>query len=60
MRPDLPEREKFDWPLLNWIWNWHRIDRPRAFARIAQLPTGTPVHHLRSPREVRAFLRQQL
>ena len=58
-RPDLPEgaSEGFDLELLRWIWRYPRTDRPRVVELLASLSGVVDVHHLRSPQEVRRFLR---
>jgi adenylate kinase family enzyme len=57
-RPDLPAgcREEVDWELLNYVWNYQRLSRPRLeAARIAHAP-DVPVTRLRSQREIDAFV----
>ena len=58
-RPDLPEGayEGFDLPLLRWMWTYPTKERPRVLELLAQLKNGVDVHHLRSPRDVKRFLR---
>lgn len=58
-RPDLPvgSREGFDPEGLRWIWHYRRRNRPQVVRLLAAVPACTRVHHLRSPAQVRRYLR---
>jgi adenylate kinase family enzyme len=59
-RADLPEgaRERFDLPLLRWVWRYPHTDRPRVLELLGQLETrGVATHRLRSRADVRRCLR---
>jgi len=57
-RPDLADGcpERLEWAFFRWIWQFPRQTRPRLEAVLAQAE-GKRLIRLRSPREVRAFLR---
>ena len=60
-RPDMAEAcyERFDWPFLLFIWNFPKVTRPKIIARIDAHRGSTNVIHLRSPRQVKSFLRDR-
>ncbi len=60
-RPDMPEGcpEQVTFEFLWWIWTYPSRRRPGILQRLSQLPATTQVVHLRSPREVDAFIAQQ-
>lgn len=57
-RPDMADDclERFDWDFLKWVANYRKDGRLRALRFIDTLPPALPVHHLRTPKEVDAFL----
>lgn len=62
-REDLPEGcvERFDretWAFLVWIWSYRNISRDRIVASLAKDGNSTPVHRLKSPLAVAAFMRR--
>lgn len=56
MAPGCPEQ--LDWAFLKWIWQYPATRRPAMLKRLEALGASTRVIHLRSPREVDAFLKQ--
>ena len=54
MAPGCPER--WDWEFLRWVWSYPRLRRPDILRRLAALPAGTRVVHLRSRRAVDTWL----
>ena len=58
-RPDMAEGcpERLEWAFFKWIWQFPRQTRPRLEAMLAQVQ-GKQVIRLRSPGEVRGFLRE--
>ncbi|MDJ0826341.1 MAG: AAA family ATPase [Rhodobacter sp.] len=59
-RPDLPENcpEKFSAEFWDFIWRTRRTGRARILGLIGQAGADVAVHHLRTPVDVRLFLRQ--
>lgn len=59
-RPDMGEGcpEKIDWPFLVWIWRFPQRSRPALLDRLALCAKTKAVIHLRSPRQVAAFLKK--
>jgi len=57
-RPDMTEgcEEKLDIVFLKWIWDFPKHSRPRNLEMIEKYREGRTIHHLRSPRELKAFL----
>jgi len=57
-RPDMGEGcpEKIDLPFLKWIWNYPKRTRNDTLEKIYN--SGKTVYHLRSRREVRAFIQK--
>jgi adenylate kinase family enzyme len=58
-RVDLPENcpEQFDPEFWRWIWNTRKINRDRMLAMAETAPAEKQVFILRTPRQVRKFLR---
>lgn len=58
-RADLPAgcREGLDRAFVRWVWRFPVDSRPAVLELLRRLPAHVAVHQLRSPREVRAFLR---
>ena len=60
-RPDLTKDcpERFDretWQFLVWMWNYRNISRDKILASLAEEGDRTPLHHLKSRREVLEFM----
>jgi len=58
-RPDMADDcyERFDWPFLHFIWNYPNVTRPKIITLLDAHRESTNVIHLRSPREVKRFMR---
>lgn len=52
--------QKVDLEFLRWIWRWRRDRRPIALAKLEEHASGAHKVVLTSPREVEAFLREQI
>lgn len=57
-RPDLPEGcpERFNWEFTAWIWNTRHSGRQGGLRLFGQKQVGKIYHHLRSRRDVDAFV----
>ncbi len=57
-RPDLAPgcRERLTWEFLVWIWNYHRLRRPKILNRLNQLQSSKAIYVLESAADVRQFL----
>lgn len=53
VRSDLVEGcpERFDWPFLKYVYNFHREKRPALLAKLEQLSSSRQVIHIRNRRE---------
>lgn len=56
MAPGCPER--LEWQFLKYVWNYRKTRRPRVLEKLENLPPEKRVFVLRSPDEVRRFLRE--
>lgn len=58
-RPDMAEgcNEKLDLDFILWVWNYSHRSRPKVIKLLSEQAEGKQVVWLRSPREVRKFLR---
>ncbi|KAB2331349.1 DNA topology modulation protein [Bacillus mesophilum] len=59
-RPDMGEgcKERFDLDFLKWIWNYPKTKRPEILKRLNQMSKGQRVIILKSPKEVKQFLKK--
>ncbi|QVY62552.1 DNA topology modulation protein [Cytobacillus gottheilii] len=59
-RPDMGEgcKERFDLDFLQWIWNYPKTKRPEILKRLNQMSKDQRVIILKSPREVKKFLKK--
>lgn len=57
-RPDLPDGcpEQFSFEFWKWIWDTSRTNREANLRWMAKTEPHVTVHHLRTPRDVRAYL----
>ncbi|MGL4441550.1 MAG: topology modulation protein [Bosea sp. (in: a-proteobacteria)] len=57
-RPDMGPGcvERYDWPFVKYVWSFRDTERPKIMKAIATLGAGAKLVHLRSRREVAAFL----
>ena len=59
-RPDMAEGcdERFNWAFMKFVWTFPEQHRPQVLERIEAHRSSTTVYHVKSPRELRAFLQQ--
>ncbi len=59
-RPDMTEGcpERINWEFLKYVWDFHRDARPLIMEKLAAYNGLSPVHILKSRKEVRHFLEQ--
>jgi adenylate kinase family enzyme len=59
-RPDMGEGcpERFDWEFIEYVWAYHRENRPKLLHRLAALPREKRLIVLRTPGEVDDWLRE--
>lgn len=59
VRPDMQEGcpERFDWDFLKWVADYDRRGRAKALQLLADAPAEKRMLHLKSRRQVNAFLR---
>jgi adenylate kinase family enzyme len=57
-RPDMAPgcRERLDWDFVRWVWAYPSRRRPAVLQRLARVPAGTRVVHLRSTHAVEGWL----
>lgn len=60
-RADLPENcpERFNGEFWRWIWNTRKTARQKIIRQLEQVRPDQDVYHLRSPNDVRRFLKEQ-
>ena len=58
-RPDMAANcpEHLNWPFLKYVWNFPRKKRPKILQRLQHLPDTQQLIVLRSPAEVKAYVR---
>ncbi|MFC5735570.1 DNA topology modulation protein [Cytobacillus gottheilii] len=59
-RPDMGEgcKERFDLNFLKWIWNYPKTKRPEILKKLNQISKDQRVIILKSPKEVKQFLKK--
>jgi len=60
-RPDMAEgcRESLDFEFVSWVWNYHRVSRPKVIKLLQEHAEGKEIFWLRSRNDVKKFLAQR-